>query len=175
MSSLEKNFGGFPRGNLGLTGFYPGFLAKRGEGLYDERKFKGNFCRLLFLRFSSGEGVPEGGDEGAGFGHLVGREKVNCPAGAREAGLGHDLGAPFGRVSPCGKGRFVSWIEFVSCYPVGRGLKVNRPKAERSHPGVCPRRLFIQRPQGEFRRLRAASSFAHGGSSSQSPLVSVSA
>ena len=23
--------------------------------------------------------------------------------------------------------------------PVGRGLKVNRPKAERSHPGVCPR------------------------------------
>ena len=24
---------------------------------------------------------------------------------------------------------------------VGRGLKVNRPKAERSHPGVCPRRL----------------------------------
>ena len=61
VSSLEKNFGGFPRGNLGLTGFYPGFLAKRGEGLYDGRKFKGNFCRLLFLRFSSGEGVPEGG------------------------------------------------------------------------------------------------------------------
>ena len=64
------------------------------------------------------------------------------------------LGAPFGRVSPCEKERFGSWIEFVSCYPVGRGLKVNRPKAERSHPGVCPRRLFIQRPQGEFRRQR---------------------
>ncbi len=27
----------------------------------------------------------------------VGREKVNCPAGAREAGLGHDLGAPWQR------------------------------------------------------------------------------
>ena len=61
VSSLEKNFGGFPRGNLGLTGFYPGFLAKRGEELYDEREFKWNFCRLLFLRFPSGEGVPEGG------------------------------------------------------------------------------------------------------------------
>ena len=24
--------------------------------------------------------------------------------------------------------------------PVGEGLKVNRPKAERSHPGVCPSR-----------------------------------
>ena len=30
-------------------------------------------------------------------------------------------------------------LEF-STPPVGRGLKVNRPKAERSHPGVCPRR-----------------------------------
>ena len=45
VSSLEKNFGGFPRGNLGLTGFYPGFLAKRGEGLYDEREFWGSFRR----------------------------------------------------------------------------------------------------------------------------------
>ena len=45
VSSLEKNFGGFPRCNLGLTGFYPGFLAKRGEGLYDEREFWGSFRR----------------------------------------------------------------------------------------------------------------------------------
>ena len=113
VSSLEKNFGGFPRGNLGLTGFYPGFLAKRGEGLYDERKFKGNFCRLLFLRFSSGEGVPEGGDEGAGFGHLVGREKVNCPAGAREAGLGHDSARRFAGFRPAGRVPF----------PRGKGTK----------------------------------------------------
>ena len=28
----------------------------------------------------------------------------------------------------------------VSLKPVGEGLKVNRPKAERSHPGVCPSR-----------------------------------
>ena len=28
---------------------------------------------------------------------------------------------------------------------VGEGLKVNRPKAERSHPGVCPRRLLVFR------------------------------
>ena len=45
VSSSEKNFGGFPRRNLGLTGFYPGFLAKRGEGLYDEREFWGSFRR----------------------------------------------------------------------------------------------------------------------------------
>ena len=41
MSSSEKNFGDFPRRNLELTGFYPGFLAKRGEGLYHKRKFEG--------------------------------------------------------------------------------------------------------------------------------------
>ena len=35
-------------------------------------------------------------DEGAGFGRLVGREKVNCPAGAREAGLGRDPARRFG-------------------------------------------------------------------------------
>ena len=30
--------------------------------------------------------------------------------------------------------------------PVGEGLKVNRPKAERSHPGVCPsRRISVGR------------------------------
>ena len=35
----------------------------------------------------------------------VGREKVNCPAGAREAVLGHDLGAPvLGRVSSSAAG-----------------------------------------------------------------------
>ena len=45
VSSLKKNFGGFPRSNLGLTGFYPGFLAKRGEGLYAEREFWGSFRR----------------------------------------------------------------------------------------------------------------------------------
>ena len=28
---------------------------------------------------------------------------------------------------------------------VGEGLKVNRPKAERSHPGVCPRRRSSER------------------------------
>ena len=41
----RKILEGFPRGNLGLTGFYPGFLAKRGEGLYDEREFWGSFRR----------------------------------------------------------------------------------------------------------------------------------
>ena len=53
------------------------------------------FRHLLFFSLPLGGKVaPKGPDEGAGFGHLVGREKVNCPAGAREAGLGHDLGAP---------------------------------------------------------------------------------
>ena len=33
-------------------------------------------------------------------------------------------------------------LHFVWTNPVGWGLKVNRPKAERSHPGVCPRRSF---------------------------------
>ena len=31
-------------------------------------------------------------------------------------------------------------IRECSSYFVGEGLKVNRPKAERSHPGVCPSR-----------------------------------
>ena len=35
-------------------------------------------------------------DEGAGFGRLVGCEKVNCPAGASEAGLGRDPARRFG-------------------------------------------------------------------------------
>ena len=35
-------------------------------------------------------------DEGAGFDRLVGCEKVNCPAGAREAGLGRDPARRFG-------------------------------------------------------------------------------
>ena len=42
----------------------------------------------------------------AAFFFFVGREKVNCPARAREDGLGHDLGAPFCRVSPCGASDF---------------------------------------------------------------------
>ena len=64
--------------------------------------------------------------------------------------------------------------------PVGEGLKVNRPKAERSHPGVCPRRPYlVLAPSvgravsetfcGEFRRLRAATYFAHGGKVGKTP------
>ena len=36
--------------------------------------------------------------------------------------------------------------------------------------GACPRRLFIQRPQGEFRRLRAASDFLDGQKVTKEPL-----
>ena len=36
--------------------------------------------------------------------------------------------------------------------------------------GACPRRLFIQRPQGEFRRLRAASDFLDGQKVTKKPL-----
>ena len=50
--------------------------------------------------------APKGPDEGAGFGHLVGREKVNCPAGAREAGLGHDSSRRFAGFRPAGRGTF---------------------------------------------------------------------
>ena len=38
--------------------------------------------------------------------------------------------------------------------PVGRGLKVNRPKAERSHPGVCPRRYICEFCPGPLRKNR---------------------
>ena len=38
--------------------------------------------------------------------------------------------------------------------PVGRGLKVNRPKAERSHPGVCPRRYICEFCPGPLRQNR---------------------
>ena len=49
------------------------------------------FRHLLFFSLPPrGKVAPKGPDEGAGFGHLVGSEKVNCPAGAKEAGLGHD-------------------------------------------------------------------------------------
>ena len=54
------------------------------ESLREFRRSGGECCFLLF----------------------VGREKVNCPARAREDGLGHDLGAPFCRVSPCGASDF---------------------------------------------------------------------
>ena len=36
--------------------------------------------------------------------------------------------------------------------------------------GACPRRLFIQRPQGEFRRLRPASDFLDGQKVTKEPL-----
>ena len=70
VSSLEKNFGGFPRHNLGLTEFYPGFLAKRGEGLYHKRKLEGvsAFCsfydspRVKVLQKAADDGaLPFGG------------------------------------------------------------------------------------------------------------------
>ena len=62
---------------------------------------------------------------------------------------------------------------YFACPFVWEGLEVNRPKAERSHPGVCPRRPYlVLAPSvgravsetfcGEFRRLRAASDFACG-------------
>ena len=54
---------------------------------------------------------------------------------------------PFPRLGlPSKRSRSVFWrflypnSERVSLKPVGEGLKVNRPKAERSHPGVCPSR-----------------------------------
>ena len=65
------------------------------------------FRHLLFFSLPLGGKVaPKGPDEGAGFGHLVGREKVNCPAGAREAGLGHDSSRRFAGFRPAGRGTF---------------------------------------------------------------------
>ena len=60
-----------------------------------------------------------------------------------------------GKVPPKGRMRVTSWLAPGGSPPkglptqtrrvllrfVGRGLEVNRPKAERSHPEVCPRRL----------------------------------
>ena len=49
--------------------------------------------------------------------HPVGREKVNCRMAAREAGLGHDLGAP--NLAP---GRSVAFMETT-----GEGLTSSAP------------------------------------------------
>ena len=50
--------------------------------------------------------------------------------------------------APCGRP-----LERVSPN-VGRGLKVNRPKAERSHPGVCSRRCICEFCPGPLRQNR---------------------
>ena len=40
------------------------------------------------------------------FAYSVGRKKVNCPEGAREAGLGHDPARRFTGFHPAGRGAF---------------------------------------------------------------------
>ena len=50
----------------------------------------------VFLYVSLGAGSSAACGRQAMIPLFVGREKVNCPVGAREAGLGHDLGAPLG-------------------------------------------------------------------------------
>ena len=49
---------------------------------------------------------------------------------------------PFWETRPGGRPKGLPYERYgtVSVENVGEGLKVNRPKAERSHPGVCPSR-----------------------------------
>ena len=83
---------------------------------------------------------------------FVGREKVNCPAGAREAGLGHDLGAPFCRVSPCGASSFSAWKRNQKTLGGGRNRRFG--KASRLHAA-----LPLEPPLRRTRTCRALQYF----------------
>ena len=71
---------------------------------------------------------------------------------------GRPKGLPYAKPKPS---RFIVFI-------VGEGLKVNRPKAERSHPGVCPSRGPVwDRP---LRKDRYVSTSAVGAGALTRPL-----
>ena len=83
--------------------------------------------------------------------HPVGREKVNCRMAAREAGLGHDLGAP--NLAP---GRSVAFMETT-----GEGLTSSAPPppgsgAKPYRRDVIANQIFPQNVDKICLRSRAA-------------------
>ena len=67
--------------------------------------------------------------------------RLNAPLRSA-VGAGALTRPPFWETRPGGRPKGLPYERYgtVSVENVGEGLKVNRPKAARSHPGVCPRR-----------------------------------